>query len=201
LCKNTFEMKVRTSWKGLVGVTQPLLLSEEGGGYTHFFYSWSNDGRVHVVVSWHIVFLGFYPATIVVWHVCTIFFFLLKLFVYSHWIGYVPKHASWEAPSDLVDEGMSHGVRTMPKHASWEAPSDVVDGGVNAALELWCVWIPVPEDPITGPGVPSGKMRRCRLFAAAVAQLGSRPVAKGQRRAGSHRTHLCRPMMFSLFPG
>jgi hypothetical protein len=95
----------------------------------------------------------------------------------------------------------SHGVRTMPKHASWEAPSDLVDGGMNAALALWSVPIPVPEDPITGPKVPSGKMMRCRLFAAAVAQLGSRPVAKGQRRAGSHRTHLCRPMMFSLFPG
>ena len=102
MCKNTFEMKVRTSWKGLVGVTQPLLLSEEGGGYTHFFYSWSNDGRVHVVVSWHIVFLGFYPATIVVWHVCTIFFFLLKLFVYSPWNRYVPKHASWEAPPRIA---------------------------------------------------------------------------------------------------
>ena len=68
---------------------------------------------MHIVVSWHIVFLCFYPATIVVWHVCTIFFFLFN---------YVPKHASWEAPSDLMDEGM------------------------NA----------VPDDPITGPGVPPG---------------------------------------------
>ena len=33
----------------------------------------------------------------------------------------------------------SHGVRTMPEHASWEAPSDLVDGGMNAALALWSV--------------------------------------------------------------
>ena len=78
----------------------------------------------------------------------------------------------------------------MPKHASWEAPSDLPDEGISAALELWCVWIPVPDDPISVPG-PSGKVGRCRLFAAAVSQLGKGSVAKGQRRAGSLRSHLC----------
>lgn len=63
--------------------------------------------------------------------------------------------------------------RLRAEACSWEAPSDLVDEGMNSVL----------DDPITGPRVPSGKMRRCRLFAAAVAQLGSKPFAKGQRRA------------------
>ena len=65
----------------------------------------------------------------------------------------------------------------MPKHAPWEAPSDLLEGGISVALDLWCVRIPVVDDLITETGVPSGKIRRGRLFEAAVAQIRSRFVA------------------------
>ena len=45
------------------------------------------------------------------------------------------------------------------------------------------------DDLITETGVPSGTIRRGRLFEAAVAQI--RTGGEGQRRAGLRRPHVC----------